>query len=107
MIRQVRLEFSVSGYCAHATDNKQGDEHEDTSVEEQRSSTESAHDEEGSDDTENLDTVDNDSDDESVLETNEGEERSCVREDELDSGDLLRYKDTNSCDELSSFDRVF
>jgi len=46
-------------------------------------------------------------DDESIIQTDQGEESGSVREDELNTRDLLGDKDTGGSDQLSSLDRVF
>jgi hypothetical protein len=44
--------------------------------------------------------------DESVVETDQGKEGGGIRKDELDTGNLLRYQDTNGRNQLSSLYRV-
>jgi hypothetical protein len=99
----------------------------DSRVEEQWSASESVNDEEAGHDTEDLDAVDDDlqrvrhdpesarhqpterdthGDDEGVAETDEGEERGRVREDELHARDLLRDENTDRGEKFPSLDRV-
>lgn len=77
MLGQVRLEIPLSGHGAQASDDQEGYEHENSAeqvqlsnndpgsransrVDQQRTPTETADDEETTNDTENLDAVDND-----------------------------------------------
>jgi hypothetical protein len=82
-----------------------GEGHEDTSVDQQGSSTESVDQEEGNDDTDNLENVDNDGVEESVGLTDILKELGGVGEDELDSGDLLTDQDSNGHVETPSVGR--
>ena len=88
-----------------STNDDIGHGHEDTSSNKKRSSPESVDDEERHDDSNNLNDVDDDGVQEGVGLTNVDEESGGVREDELDSRNLLATEDTESADEPPSVGR--
>lgn len=86
--------------------DEEGDEHGNRGGEDERSATEAVDEEERTEDTNDFDDIDNDGNDESVLETDGGHEGDCVREDELDTTDLLTDQDSEHAGKLAQLNTM-
>lgn len=96
-----RLAARRKTLCADTSDDEESDEHGDRGPKDQRASAEAVDKEERTENTNDLDDIDDDGNDEGVLETDGSHESDSVRENELNTTDLLTDQDTKNAGKLA------